>query len=221
MGACAGCTESIRVLGLHLRPSTRSCSRPWSSDPAFRSVRRAAASRPARHWPSTGNIRWPLAHGGASLLLRPAARTFQSLCLAGPAGNSLAIGRASRKYPMLTHGPLVAPAVSTRRWLTGRSSWSLQPSVPMLAHGLLVSPALGTLCWLTVKAPAFPITSKGGGSGLQRPVPGAIAKKGPKRRWPLPRVLGLLPFAQRRSYGSSSCQWVASPAPVSLSHAGR
>ena len=45
-GACADCSDSIRVLGLLPRPPTGSCSRRRSPDPALRSVRRAAASRP-------------------------------------------------------------------------------------------------------------------------------------------------------------------------------
>ena len=39
--------------------------------------------------------------------------------LAWPAGASQAVGRTSRQYLVLNHGPLVALAVSTRRWLTG------------------------------------------------------------------------------------------------------
>ena len=45
-GACTGSSESIRILGLQRRYPSRSCSLCLSPDPAFRSLRRVAASRP-------------------------------------------------------------------------------------------------------------------------------------------------------------------------------
>ena len=70
---------------------------------------------------STALIRWPPVRGAASCLRRPAAREYLSRRLAGPAGNSLAVSRARRQYPVLARGPLVAgtPAASTPCWFTG------------------------------------------------------------------------------------------------------
>ena len=137
--ACAGCSESIRVRGPLRRPPTRSCSRRRSSDPALRSVRRAA-SRPALGLASAGR---PLAastglqaRGAASRLHRPEPRNYHSRRLAGPAGDSLANSRTGRQNPVLAHGPLVAPAVSACTalgWLTGHEL--RQPSAPDASSG--------------------------------------------------------------------------------------
>ena len=102
------------------------CSRGLRPGPAHGAgplIRRSEASDarplldPVRHWTLRRSPAASVglqARGAASRLRRPAARNYQSLWLAGPVGDSLAISRASRRYPVLAHGPLVAPAVSTR-----------------------------------------------------------------------------------------------------------
>ena len=163
-GACShgDSSESIRVLGLRRRPPARSCSRRWSSDPAFRLGEASDRDvrpllEPVRHWPLWA-VHWqhPLAFRpgsmGPSRLRRPAARIHRSRrsrWLAAPAGDSLPISRARLQDPVLAqaHGPLVSPAVrtrccqahgsavSTRCWLTGPVQVSRQPSVPGASSG--------------------------------------------------------------------------------------